>query len=285
MRAALEPAELALNHFAPSAADALADQALQDRFDLDAARIGRRTHRRLRLVNRHAVVDRKAQGDVVHGIAGLQFPTVAAGALGKGFCIPQARFDFPQPVVAQVAVAFDRARMHVAAPCRVAGFFLGHLSLSCFDAAGVVAAAVIDGWLRRAQGNLMIILPSADRDCMVLNASRKFSNGTTLPTTGCNFPDASQSNSCAIRRAWVSGSRFWIWARSTPSNAPPLSRGRLNASAGMVPEAKPTTRCRPRQAIERNACSATSPPTGSKITSGPCPPVNSFSVSRQSALV
>ena len=33
----------------------------------------------------------------------------------------------------------------------------------------------------------MIILPSADRDCMVLNASRKFSNGTTLPTTGCNF--------------------------------------------------------------------------------------------------
>src|SRR5207245_682786 len=162
------------HRFAPARADALADQALQDRLDLDAGRVGRRAHHRFRLADGHAVVDGEPQADIVHGIAGLQFAAKTIGALGEGLCVAQ--------------------------PC-------------------------------------------------------------------------------------VSGSRVWIWARSTPRSAPPLTSGRLNASAGMVPEANPTTRCRPRQAIERNACSATSPPTGSKITSGPWPPVNSFSVSRQSALV
>ena len=126
MGAALDPAELALNHFAPSAADALADQPLQDRFDLDAGRIGRRPHRRLRFANRHALIDGETQGDIVHGIAGPEFLAVAAGALGEGFGIPQARLDFPQPVVAEIAVAFDRARMHVAAPGFVAAIFGRH---------------------------------------------------------------------------------------------------------------------------------------------------------------
>ena len=39
----------------------------------------------------------------------------------------------------------------------------------------------------------------------------------------------------------------------------------------MLPPANPTTRCLPFQAIERNANTETSPPTGSKITSAPRP--------------
>src|SRR6185295_17363055 len=268
MRAGFQTTDLAPHRFTPARADALADQARKDRFDLDAGRVGRRAHHRFCLADGHALVDRQPQADIVHGIARLQFAAKTVGALGQGLCVAQPCLDFPKPVVAQKAFAFDDTRMHQAA--RFVAIFQRHQFISCIDAS--------------RQPNLTIILPSADRDCMVLNASRKFSNGTTLPTTGCNWPDASQSNNCAIKRACVSGSRFWIWARSTPSSAPPFNSGRLNASAGMVPEAKPTTRCRPRQAIERNACSATSPPTGSKITSGPWPPVNSFSVSRQSAL-
>jgi hypothetical protein len=51
----------------------------------------------------------------VYRIARLQFAAEAIGALGEGFCIPQSRLDFPEPVVAQKAVAFDEARMHQAA--------------------------------------------------------------------------------------------------------------------------------------------------------------------------
>src|SRR6185503_853111 len=179
-----------------------------------------------RLADGHPIIDRKPQADVMHGVAWFQFAAKHVPGLGEGLGITQPRLDFPEPVVAQKAIALNRPRMQMAA--RFVVGFQRHQFVSCTGAS--------------LQPNLMIIFPSAERDCMVLKASRKFSNGTTLPTTGCSLPVASQSNNCAIRRVWVSGSRLWIWARSTPSKAPPFSRGRLNASAGMVPEAKPTTR-------------------------------------------
>src|SRR5262245_57839570 len=53
VRAGLQPADLAPDRFTPARTDALADQPLQDRFDLDAGGVGRRAQHRLRLADGH----------------------------------------------------------------------------------------------------------------------------------------------------------------------------------------------------------------------------------------
>src|SRR4051794_17592761 len=105
--AGLEPADLAPYRFAPARTDALADQARKDRLDVDAGRIGRSAHHRLRLADGHGLVDREPQADIVYGIARLEFVAKTIGALRERLCVPQPRLDFPEPVVAQKAFAFD----------------------------------------------------------------------------------------------------------------------------------------------------------------------------------
>ena len=61
------------------------------------------------------VVDREPQADIVDGVAGLQRLAIAVGVLRERLGIDKPRLDFPEPVVAKVAVAFDRSRMHQAA--------------------------------------------------------------------------------------------------------------------------------------------------------------------------
>ena len=145
-----------------------------------------------RMRGRHVVVDREPQADIVHGIARLQLPRKRSARWVKGFVsrshasTSQSPSSRRKPSHSTDRVCIRRRR--VSLPSSAEG-----ISLSCFDAEAANTVC--------AQLNLTIIFPSADRDCMVLNASRKSSNGTTLPTTGCNLPDASQSNNCAIRRA------------------------------------------------------------------------------------
>ena len=79
---------------------------------------------RFRLADGHGLVDREPQADIVHGIARLQFVAKTIGALREGLCIPQPRLDFPEPVVAQKALAFDRSRMH--RPARFVAVFQRH---------------------------------------------------------------------------------------------------------------------------------------------------------------
>src|SRR3954453_122171 len=87
MRAGLEPADLAPYRFAPSGTDAFADQAVQDRLDVDAGRVGRRAHHRFRFADGHALVDREPQADVVDGIARFEFVAEAVSALRERLCV------------------------------------------------------------------------------------------------------------------------------------------------------------------------------------------------------
>src|SRR3954453_19678674 len=130
MRAAFQPADLAPDQFAPALADAFTDQALQDRLDLDAGRIRRRAHRCLGFANGHAIVDRQTQTDVVNGVAGPELVAVTVAGLDERLGVDQSRLDFPEPFVAQIAVAFDRSLVHGATPCRVTIVVLGHQFLS-----------------------------------------------------------------------------------------------------------------------------------------------------------
>ena len=57
--------------------------------------------------------------------------------------------------------------------------------------------------------------------------------------------------------------------QKTPTMVHPLSNGRLSGIFGISPAAKPTTSRRPRQAVERSACSVCGPPTGSSTSVPP----------------
>src|SRR5207245_3799143 len=111
---------------------------------LDAGGIRRRAHRRLSLANGHGVVDRETQTDIVNGVAGSELAAVTAGGLGKRLCIDQPCLDFPEPVIAQEAVAFDRSLMHGAAPCAVTIVFLRHPSLSWFHSRSLAREHSLD---------------------------------------------------------------------------------------------------------------------------------------------
>ena len=126
MRAGLEPADLLPHQFAPSLADALADQTLQYRLDFDAGRIRRRPHGGLGFDDGHAIVDCEAQADIVNGLAGLQHAAITV-VLDKGLGVDQPGLDFPQPVMAQVALAFDRSPVHQAAPLATVLVAVRHL--------------------------------------------------------------------------------------------------------------------------------------------------------------
>src|SRR5882757_1432369 len=114
MRAGLQLADLAPDNLAPALADALADQALQNAFDVEAGRIGRRGHRGAGLADRKTVVDREPQPDVVHGILGLLQAAMAVVARIR-FGVDQPRLDLPETIVPEIADAFDRAAVHQAA--------------------------------------------------------------------------------------------------------------------------------------------------------------------------
>ncbi len=68
------------------------------------------------------------------------------------------------------------------------------------------------------------------------------------------FDRYSANSSCMCSRV-----RFGSRCTKAPQNAPTseavFSSGRFSGSFGISPAAKPITRCRPSQAIERNACS------------------------------
>src|SRR5882757_6061334 len=114
MGACLELADLAPDNLAPALADALADQALQDALDIEAGRVGRRGHRSAGLADRKAVVDRKPQPDVVHGVLGLLQAAMTVMPCIR-LCVDQPCLDLPEAVVTEIAEAFDRAAVHQAA--------------------------------------------------------------------------------------------------------------------------------------------------------------------------
>ena len=125
MRAGLQSPDLAPNDLAPSLADALAHQTLQYRFDIDAGRVWRGAHHGLRFANGKGIIDREPQADVMNGIAGLKFAAETV-VLYEGLGVEKPRLDFPQSVVAEVAVAFDRSAMHQATPAAVVLIGIGH---------------------------------------------------------------------------------------------------------------------------------------------------------------
>ena len=94
MGTGLQPPDLAPDQFAPALSDLFADQALQNAFDFDAGREGRRLHRGLSLNDRQLIIDRQPQADVVHGLTGWNIPTELV-ALHERLCIDQPRFDLP----------------------------------------------------------------------------------------------------------------------------------------------------------------------------------------------
>ena len=65
----------------------------------------------------------------------------------------------------------------------------------------------------------------------------------------------------------------------TPTIETPLTRVKFNGIFGILPSVKPITSNLPFHAVALNACSVTSPPTGSITTSTPFPSVSSFTVS------
>src|SRR5450759_3134753 len=125
MRAGLKPANLASDKFSPSLSYALTDQTPQDRLDLDARRVRRRTHRRFRFADGHGVVDCETQTNIVNRCAWLELAAEAI-LLDKGFCIDKPCLDFPEPVAPQVAIAFDRSLMHRPTVCSVTFIFWMH---------------------------------------------------------------------------------------------------------------------------------------------------------------
>ena len=64
--------------------------------------------------------------------------------------------------------------------------------------------------------------------------------------------------------------------QKTPTIEHPFNKGRFSGNLGIVPAAKPTTKYLPFHFISLTTISESSPPTGSYITSTPCPWVNSF---------
>ncbi|KTT92337.1 hypothetical protein NS44R_14640 [Mammaliicoccus sciuri] len=126
MGAGLQSADLAAHQLAPALAYAFADQPLQNPFDVEAGRVGRRGHIGAGLTDRETVVDRETQPDVVHGIVGLlQAAMPVLSCIGLG--VDQPRLDFPQPVVAEIAETFDGAAVHQAAGLAVGvGIRCGH---------------------------------------------------------------------------------------------------------------------------------------------------------------
>ena len=116
-----------------------------------------------------------------------------------------------------------------------------------------------------------------------MRANAAFSSviGSVASIRGLIFPSPYQIISSSIIAAAAFGSRFAKSPQKTPTTDAPLSSIRLSGNAGIGPDAKPTTRCRPRQAIDRNAASVCAPPTGSQITSGPLPDVIDLIASRR----
>jgi hypothetical protein len=106
MGAGLQPPDLASDKVAPPWPDAFSHEALQHGLDFGAGRKRRCAHRRLGFANREGVIDRKAHGDVMNGIAGLKFAAEMV-ALCKGLCVHEPRLDLPQPIIAEVSSAFD----------------------------------------------------------------------------------------------------------------------------------------------------------------------------------
>jgi hypothetical protein len=103
-------------------------QTLQYRLDVDASRKRRRAHRRLGFANGESIIDREAHADVVNGVARLELASEMI-ALREWLCIHEPGFDLPQPIVAEVASAFDRTPMHQATPFATILVHMRHLLL------------------------------------------------------------------------------------------------------------------------------------------------------------
>jgi hypothetical protein len=106
-----------------------------------------------------------------------------------------------------------------------------------------------------------------------------------LADHGLNFPMQASRTIAAIRRACVSGSRFWICARSTPSRAPPLSKGRLkrqrrNGAGGKPDHEVPPAPGDRAKRLQRHLAADGIEDDVRAVAAG-----QAFSVSRQSALV
>ena len=66
--------------------------------------------------------------------------------------------------------------------------------------------------------------------------------GRVLSMTGLTLPWPYHCTSVPIMAAFAWGSRLAKSPQNTPTSEAPLSSGRFSGSAGMGPEAKPTTR-------------------------------------------